>query len=184
MEGSTYAVTFRLADSLPKHVLEAMLLERDVLLKSARKNADGLSGTDEARLELLHVEKIEKYLDTGHGQCWLKDDQIALIVADALKHFDGDRYILLAWCVMPNHVHVIVRPYKENHLSNILHSWKSFTAKEANRILQRNGEFWQEEYYDHVIRDQDDFCHAVEYVLGNPVQAGLKSWKWIGHIPW
>jgi len=184
MEGSTYAVTFRLVDSLPKHVLEAILLERDVVLNFARKKTRNLSETDEARLELLYVEKIENYLDTGYGQCWLKDNRIARIVTDSLRYFEGERYYLPAWCVMPNHVHAVLHPHKENSLSEILHSWKSFTAKEANKALCRNGEFWQEEYYDHVIRDQDDFCHAVEYVLGNPVKAGLKSWKWVGHTPW
>ncbi len=102
------------------------------------------------------------------------------MVQNALMHFDGDRYEIVAWCIMPNHVHVIVRPLGENQLSEILHSWKSFTAKEANRILRRTGQFWQEEYYDHLIRDEEEFNAEVQYVLDNPLKAGLKDWPWRG----
>ena len=110
----------------------------------------------------------------------MKRDNIARIVPEALLHFDGQRYWLHAWSVMPNHVHVVMEPIADHKLSDILHSWKSFTAKAANKILRRKGEFWQPESYDHLIRDQEDFNHAVAYVLSNPIKAGLYDWKWVG----
>ena len=122
---------------------------------------------------------MEAYLDAGHGACWLHQPAIARLVADALGHFDGQRYRLHAWCVMPNHVHLIVEPLSGHELPGLLHSWKSFTAKAANRLLGRTGEFWQEEYYDHLIRDAEDYAHALRYLLENPAQAGLNNWPWV-----
>lgn len=179
-QGATYAVNFRLSDSLPAEVLKQWLAEREDIEKTARQMGHELSDADLDRLEQLHSEKVEKWLDAGHGACWLKDQRIARLVADALSHFDGQRYVLVAWCVMPNHVHVVFRPQAGHELPDILHSWKSFTSKEANKILKRSGEFWQAEYYDHLIRNENDFRKQVQYVLENPVKANLEGWKWVG----
>ena len=179
LEGSTYAITFRLGDSLPKNVLDAWLFERENIVKTAEQMGRPLSADEEKRVDRLYSEKVGNYLDAGHGACWMKDDRIAGLVADALKHFDGERYDLVAWCVMPNHVHVVVKPRVGHELPDILHSWKSFTAHEANKILKRKGQFWEEEYYDHLIRDEGDFGRCVEYVLANPEKARLKEWKWL-----
>ena len=103
-------------------------------------------------------------------------------MVDALAHFDGDRYDLLAWCIMPNHVHAVLRPKAGHELPDILHSLKSFTSKKANKILNRTGEFWQAEYYDHLVRNEDDFRKQVEYTLENPAKAGLANWKWVGVV--
>lgn len=127
----------------------------------------------------LHSERVETYLDAGHGACWLRQPGIAQLVADAVRFFDGQRYQLHAWCVMPNHVHVILAPAAGHTLASVLHSWKSFTAKAANRQLGRTGAFWQEEYYDHLIRNADDYAHAVRYLTENPVKAGLPDWPWV-----
>jgi len=175
-----YSVTFRLADSLPQSVVEIWLAERENIVKNARQMNRSLSGEEQERLQYLFSEKVDNYMDRGNGACWMKRDEIAGIVADALRHFDGNRYLLGAWCVMPNHAHVILQPLSGHALSDILHSWKSFTANQANRVLKRQGEFWQPEYYDHQIRDENDLCHSIEYVLSNPEKAGLRNWKWVG----
>ncbi len=80
---------------------------------------------------------------------------------------------------MPNHVHVVFQPLAGHGLADILHSWKSFTAKKANRLLGRLGEFWQREYYDHLIRDGEEFQRIVRYVGENPRRAGLRNWPWV-----
>jgi REP element-mobilizing transposase RayT len=110
----------------------------------------------------------------------MRDQRVARLVAGALTHFDGERYGLLAWCVMPNHVHAVFRPLEGFALSAILHSWKSFTASAANRVLGRKGEFWQAESYDHLVRDGDDLANQVRYVAQNPCKAGLAEWPWVG----
>ena len=178
-DGATYAVTFRLGDSLPRPVLEAWLTERRDLIITALQMGRPLSEFEEVRLQKLHSERVESYLDAGHGACWLRRAEIAGLVADALRFFDGQRYRLHAWCVMPNHVHTIVEPHPGHALPTILHSWKSFTAKAANRLLGRTGAFWQDEYYDHLIRDAEDYAHALHYLRENPVKAGLENWLWV-----
>jgi REP element-mobilizing transposase RayT len=191
LDGAWYAVTLRLWDSLPQQVVEFWLFERKNIVKTAEQMKRPLSKHEEQRLAYLYSEKVERYLDAGYGSCYMKDDRIAGIVAGALLHFEGKRYNLAAWCVMPNHVHAVVQPFAgmattegmpvpRSELPDILHSWKSFTAKEANKLLRRSGEFWQAEYYDHLIRDAADFRHSVRYVLENPIKAGLKNWKWVG----
>ena len=127
-------------------------------------------------------EKIEQYMDAGHGHCWLKDSRIAAIVQENLLHFDGIRYNLLCWCVMPNHVHVLIEVLDGCSLSQIMHGWRSYTAKEANKILGRTGQFWMEEYFDRYIRNERHLQNVVDYIHNNPVNAGLvdeaEKWKW------
>jgi len=176
---ATYAVCFRLADSLPQRVLNAWVAERADIVATAEEQGRSLSASEALRLDELYAEKIETYLDSGYGACHLRDSRIAEIVCGAIRHFDGLRYRLHAWCVMPNHTHVLVEPLKSHALSKIVQSWKSFTAKEANRILERTGTFWKTEYYDHLIRDAAEFDHALRYIEENPVKAALKDWPWV-----
>jgi len=190
-ESAWYAVTFRLWDSLPQHLIECWLFERNNIVKTAQQMKRPLSTMEEQRLAHLYSEKVERYLNAGNGSCYMKDPRIALLMRNALFHFNDKRYSIAAWCVMPNHVHVVVDPFSRqitavetavprSELRDILHSWKSFSSKEANKLLSRSGEIWQAEYYDHLIRDHADFRHAVSYVLNNPINAGLKNWKWVG----
>ena len=179
-EGAIYAVTFRLADSLPASVLDAWLAERADIDARVRQQNRPLSPAEHERLLELHSEKLEELLDAGSGACHLRQPQVAALVVHVLRHFDGQRYELHEWCVMPNHVHVIVRPFAGHSLDGILHSWKSYTANEANRLLERRGAFWQAESYDHLVRDKADYAWAVGYVRGNPEKAGLADWPWCG----
>ena len=179
-DGAIYAVTFRLADSLPPHVLESWKAERAVIEARAAQSVRPLLPHEHERLLRLHSDKIETLLDAGAGECHLRQPPVAELVVQALRHFDGERYELHDWCVMPNHVHAILRPLPGHTLDEVLHSWKSFTAKETNRLLGRSGEFWQTEYYDHLIRNEADYAHAADYVRRNPEKAGLKNWPWIG----
>jgi len=151
-------VTFRLADSLPRAVAAALA-----------KLPESLAATDER-------------LDGGLGSCWLGIPEIAEMVEHALLHFDGQRYRTLAWCVMPNHVHAVVEISDGYSLGTIVQAWKSFSAKEANRILNRQGIFWHKDYFDRFIRDEGHLSRTIDYVESNPVKAGLASmvaaWPW------
>lgn len=152
-------VTFRLADSLPRQMLTE-IQSRVALLPEKQGNEE-------------YRRKVNGILDQGLGAQWLKDHRIASIVENALLFFDNDRYTLHAWVVMSNHVHVLFTPAEGWTLTKILHSWKSFTAREANKVLKRSGEFWQAEYFDRAVRDESGFNKAVEYIEHNPVVAGL-----------
>ena len=175
-----YFVTFRLADSLPKSVLERFEFERRDILATALAAHRDLSPSERRRLAELFSERIESNLDAGAGKCHLAKPRIAAVVADVLRHFHAVRYWLYAWRVMPNHVHALFRPFPGHALAEVLHTWKSYSANRANRLLGRTGEFWQREYFDHLDRDEQEFYRIVEYILQNPEKAGLKNWPWVG----
>jgi len=112
----------------------------------------------------------------------MNDPQIASIIQDSILFFDGTRYKLHALVVMPNHVHALLTPVTGWELGEILHSWKSYTATECNKLLRRNGEFWQTETFDRFIRDEKHYYNAIAYIENNPVKAGLcenpEDWPW------
>lgn len=132
-----------------------------------------LAHLEEKDIELERRRRIEAYLDIGTGIAWLKARNVASLVQNALLFFDGLRYRLPAWVIMPNHVQVLMKAEPGNSLSNILHSWKPYTSKKANKILGRKGEFWQEDYFDRYIRNAKHFQDAIDYIENNPVKAGL-----------
>jgi REP element-mobilizing transposase RayT len=160
-------VTFRLADSFPRKLLVEW---QDELAHLSEEDA-----TAERR------RRIEAHLDKGTGAAWLRDARVARLVQEALLYFDGNRYRLHAWVIMPNHVHVLLTPVRDHSLSSIVQSWKSYTAVRANRLLQRQGAFWHRDYFDRYIRDDRHFAAAVTYVEANPVRAGLcaSSEEWV-----
>lgn len=173
--GATYFVTFRLADSLPREILDRLDAWRTDQLRRA-------AAEERTQLDATFAAEIDAHLDHGAGTCWLRDERIATLVADALRHFDGARYRLHAWVVMPNHAHALVQPLPGHALEQILHSWKSFTAHRAGEMLERSGEFWQRESYDHWVRDESEFAHFRRYIEENPVKARLCAqacdWRW------
>jgi REP element-mobilizing transposase RayT len=168
--GVTYFVTFRLADSLPQEKLEQLRSEREHWLKTHQKP---LSNSDKKEYRRLFAQKVEDWLDAGIGQCVLREPHAAKIVADALRHFDGKRYKLGEWVVMPNHVHVLVTPYEGFELVDILHSWKSFTANEINTLMKSSGRVWQHESYDHIVRSEEELARIEQYIIENPSKAGI-----------
>jgi len=165
------SLTFRLHDAVPQSLIESWRTELSRNKSLSAENRD-------AELRKL----IAKYEDAGHGACFLRDPRIAALVENALLHFDGQRYRLIAWCAMPNHVHVLIKVGETHTVSEIVHSWKSFTSQQANKILRRSGAFWFREYFDRFIRDERHFANAVAYIEHNPVKAGLAGspmeWRW------
>ena len=112
--------------------------------------------SDEEKLQCKLRERVDKYLDEGHGSCLFKKPKLATIVEDALNFFHEQRYLLHAWAVMPNHSHAVVEPGSDIDLSEITHSWKSFTSHEVNKLLNRNGNIWHKESFDRIIRNQKE----------------------------
>ncbi len=149
------SITFRLADSLPA----------SPQLRQAIESTMNDPGERRRRLEAL--------LDAGRGSCALKDLRAARIVEDAVLYSDGERYRLLAWVVMPNHVHMLLEMIDGHSLSRIMQSLKVRTARECNRVLGRSGRFWEPEYYDRYIRNERHLMNAMRYIHQNPVAAGL-----------
>ncbi|SFM24134.1 type I restriction enzyme, R subunit/putative DNA methylase [Ectothiorhodospira mobilis] len=166
------SITFRLADSLPQ--------------EKCREWARELEAMPAGRRDRVWRRTIDDWLDAGMGCCALRHPRVADVVQETLLRFDGSRYRLLAWCVMPNHVHVLIEP--ADALPKIVQSWKSYTGRWA---LARNAELglgvpgarlWMREYWDRYIRDQRHLDAVVEYIHRNPVKAGLcgrpEEWLW------
>ena len=155
----TQSITFRLFDSLPKTVLEEWSHELAQQSSDLRNN--------EIR------RRIADYLDQGQGSCYLKQPHVAKIVQDTILFFDLDKYLLSGWVVMPNHVHMVTTLLPGKPLAGIVQSLKSFTANEANKVLDRHGTFWMPDYFDRYIRNERHLAAAIAYVENNPVKAGL-----------
>jgi REP element-mobilizing transposase RayT len=181
-EGASYFVTFRLEGTLPVDVLVRLKSERERIVSQALASKRPLTWQEQQELFVWYSKRVDQYLDAGHGDCWMRHPKIAKIVADALRFHVGQRFDLLAWVVMPNHVHIVVHPLGQWTLSKILQSWKGYTAREINKSLQRNGSFWQSEAYNHLIRDDADMHRCCQYTTMNPVSAGLcerpEDWPW------
>jgi REP element-mobilizing transposase RayT len=167
-------VTFHLADSLPADVL-ARLEEELRTVPPERQDAE-------------RRRRIETWIDAGHGCCLLREPAAACLVQDALLYFDSVRYRLLAWVVMPNHVHVLFQPMEGWTMARIVASWKSFTGRRLSSLLPASPRsnavhrVWHREYWDRYIRDEQHFHTAREYIHNNPVKAGLvrrpEEWEW------
>lgn len=170
-ECGCYFVTFRLADSLPQYVARKIAAQN--------RHPDSSLIPDATAKPKITAREFESYLDAGTGSCTLRDARIAGLLAETLQLWHGKRYRLLAWCIMPNHVHVVFKLLPGYRLAEVISSWKSFTAKAANQVLGRKGKFWQREYYDRLIRNGNEFDRAVDYVMNNPVKAGLRGWEWV-----
>jgi REP element-mobilizing transposase RayT len=122
--------------------------------------------------DAVAVARASEPAESGSGARTLVGRAGAL-VEEALLHFSGERYGLHAWCVMPNHVHVLTCPFGEHRLPAILHSWKSFTAKAIARATGWPGGVWEREYFDHLVRSPAALDRFVRYTEMNPVEAGL-----------
>ena len=169
-QDAIYFITFRLADSLPKGKLVQWQEERHQWLKA---HPEPLSEDDQEEYSKQFPERLNQWLDAGAGACILKQQEVGEIVATALNYFNGQRYNLYDFVVMPNHVHLLVQPISGNNLSKIMHSWKSFTAHEITKHLNQAGMIWQDESYDHLVRNEEEYLHFRRYIANNPEKAGL-----------
>jgi REP element-mobilizing transposase RayT len=161
------AVTFRLVDAMPKAVIQKWQRELSTISEDERKR-------------LIH-ERITQYEDAGHGSCVLAREDCSLALEQTMMKGHGQDYILHAWVIMPNHVHVIIGPPVDGtrrSLSGILQSWKGASARAINQLTETTGTLWQRDSFDRWIRNEDHFIAALRYIRENPVKAGLcQSWQ-------
>jgi putative transposase len=192
---ATYFVTYRLADSIPKIVLEKLRSDwNDFQQKLVRMDDENkrneLLAVERRRYFKRYDESLDRILS---GPVWLREGRVAKVVADAIQYRHSKEYELISYCIMPNHVHMVIyvgrnevsprritdSPYT---LTRILQSLKRYTAMECNKILNRSGQFWQHESYDHIVRGDKQLKRIIKYVLNNPVSAGFvdrpDQWKW------
>jgi REP element-mobilizing transposase RayT len=176
LPGACYFVTFRLEDSIPKPVLDGLNREADQWKLEFAKHGGNLPPQVAAawhEFERVRLRKLESVLDECHGKCLLRDPGHRQVVINALHHFEGERCEMLAYAVMPNHVHALCRPLLEHRLEELCGSWKWFTSQKIQRSLGRTGALWQDESFDRIIRDEDHYATAMRYIAKNPIKAKL-----------
>lgn len=162
----TYFITFRLKGSLPQNIINQL-----------RSNADFKSALQSVRYkeQKKFFKAYDEYLNkASFGPTYLSNPQIAQEVTKTIKYYDNKDYKLISYCIMPNHVHILFTLCENSRtISNIMHSIKRYSARQANIILNRTGSFWQAESYDHIVRDEDEYYRIIKYILNNPIKAEL-----------
>jgi REP element-mobilizing transposase RayT len=191
-EGAMFFVTFRLANSLPVQVIQELKEQREREQKEIRARFSGSAQYAELyNLDKKYFGRFDAWLDrcVEESPRWLAEPKIARIVADEIHRLDGERYSLIAYCLMSNHGHLVIdtaeKNFKPAHtgvtakypLTDTMKLLKGRAARFCNQALGRSGSFWQAESYDHVIRNQREYENIVWYTLNNPVKAGLVE-KW------
>ncbi len=171
-EGVTYFTTFRLADSLPEERLRELAALR---MQWEQQHPPPRSEVDWKQLSRTTLEHVERWLDAGSGSCVLREARAAEIVAKKLQFYADKKYELGAYVIMPNHVHLLVRPFSDEHdpLESLEHGWKLFSAREINALRETSGPFWQLESYDSIVRDEEHLWRCLQYIGANPRRAGL-----------
>jgi len=165
-QGQTWVfVTWRLADSLPKSVVERLSEQKTIWEANHPQPWDKAEQKERNRRFTLGFEQL---LDDAHGECLFAQAPYREIVSKALLHFHGERYQLDSFVIMPNHVHALFQPLGENKLEVILQTWKRFTAREINRRRGKTGSLWQREYWDRLIRSEKQFVWTQNYISKNP----------------
>ena len=187
-KGGLFFVTYSSYGSIPSSKLAAIKEEYEML-----KTQKGKNDEERKRMKIwarkTYIKNIDALLSgNSSGPHYMKKERIAKIVSDSLHFWDNNSIELYCYCIMSNHVHVVFRlldeteTVHEKQLNVVMHSIKRYSAREANKILGRQGEFWMSESYDYLIRHDDELGRIMEYVLDNPVKAGLckerKDWKW------
>ena len=174
-EDAIYNINFRLANSLPRIIISNYLDQKNQLLIDNRK----------LESRNLYYEMIDPYLDhPKEGPLWLMDPIVMDIVKSSLHYFEKKYYSIICFCIMGNHVHLIINTlgYPSKPLGDLLGSIKKYSARKINIHMGRSGSFWHPESYDHIIRSRNELADTIDYVIKNPVKAGLiENWeKWPG----
>jgi putative transposase len=173
-------VTFRLAGSLPPSVVARLQQQWQQAVDEPDPKASFAQRKQ-------YFGRFDQVLDTASsGPLWLRQPAIAEIANQALHYFDGRAYRLICYCIMPNHVHLLVYlPPSAPPMATTLQRLKSFSALHANRLLNRTGQFWQRESYDHLVRSAQEMQNVVAYIVENPVKSGLiDDWQQWPYTYW
>lgn len=180
--GGIFFVTYLVAGAVPKALVNKLKNKYEQYSVHA-------PFSKQDQLSRLHFGKFDKMLDQEHQIYWLSQPELAKVVADSWHFWDGRRIELISYCIMPNHVHVVMRLFeftdkkKTQYLYQLMESVKKYSSRQCNKILKRTGKnFWQYEYYDRFVRDKAELSRIIQYVVNNPVKANLckspMDWQW------
>lgn len=187
--GNKFFITTRLVDSIPLEIIQKFELENQIAIKLIEENYKNL---DERKTEIgkqwkRNFATFDKYIDNYQGgNHWLKQNEIAEIVSESLHYWHKKRYDLIAFTIMSNHIHLLIDTWdSENYATSvtaIMQSIKRHTSRQSNILLKREGQFWQHESYDHLVRNEKEFKNIIHYIAQNPVKADLViDWRKYPH---
>lgn len=164
-DGKIQFVTFRLADSLPQEKIKELQNIKDTFYRTHT-----LPWDDKTKLEYFRLigPMENKLLDNGYGACVLKNKAVRIIVSDTIAYYENIRYQSLAYVIMPNHVHWLLKLFDSNNLTKIIQSVKRQSAKEINAFYNQSGTVWMKEYFDRIIRSHEHLIHCLNYIKDNP----------------
>ncbi|MDY6799720.1 MAG: transposase [Bacteroidota bacterium] len=170
-QSAVFFVTFNLRGAMPLHILDQL---KDKYIESKHN----LYNSPKNKIEAFdnYNDQINNIIDNGeYGPHWLKNHNVAKVVADSFHYLDRKEFKLICYCIMSNHVHFIAYKLRKP-LNKIMHSLKSYTGSQCNNILKRKGAFWQREYFDRIVRDRNDLSDKIKYTINNPVKAGIVNY--------
>ena len=177
--GTITFITMRTHDSIPQSTIRTWEREKRDWMRRRGIEAHWsealplLSKTEQKAFQRHFNRCREELLDQHLGRCWLRARKYAQIVADALLYFDGERYTMGDFIVMPNHVHLLCAFFDPERMRKHIRSWLSYTARRINKLIGRRGKFWQDEPFDHLVRNERQYEYLRSYIKDNPIKAGL-----------
>ena len=175
--GRSYFITTRLADSLPSHVRERWIQQRNIWLAEHGLPSDAdpeqLAEAEGIAFHREFTAKFHELLDAGHGECLLARPELSAILGEIMTSGHGTSYHLDAWVIMPNHFHALVEPMASVTLGQVMKAWKGGSARKINQSNNRSGSLWQAEAFDHIVRSEAQWEHFRRYIADNPAKAGL-----------
>lgn len=172
-KGKMYFVTFRLSDSLPQSLIIALKEEREEWVK---KNGTPWTLQQKKEYHRLFNQRIENWIDAGYGSCILRKPEVSKISEDSICYFEDVHYTLHCYVIMANHVHLMIEPFANKELKDILHSIKSYSANQINKSRNRHGRLWSIESYDRIIRDAAHYENIRSYIAKNIREGGIR-WR-------
>ena len=183
--GNKFFITTRLVNSVPVEVIQQFELENKATIKLIEENYPNI---DERKIEIgkqwkRNFATFDTFLDSYQGgNHWLKQNEIAEIIKESLHYWHKKRYDLIAFTIMSNHIHFLIDTWDtENYTASVtsaMQSIKRHTARQSNILLEREGQFWQNENYDHLVRNEREFTNIINYIVQNSVKAGLvTNWR-------
>lgn len=181
MPGAIYFVTFRLADALPLAVTQRWNQERSAWMA---QNPPPWPELVEKEFHRRFTMRMEGYLDAGHGTCLLRDEVLRKEIVASLLHDDQKRYELGDFVIMPNHVHVLLKPLQPESASVLIGPVKGASSHRINQIQQTAGMLWMDESFDHVVRSLESLEKFQRYIAANPVKAGLSEGEYTYEQRW
>jgi putative transposase len=190
--GGMFFVTYMLFGAVPREVNEQWRREyEDELMKLVGEESKASHAELKNMVDRKFLLKQERYLDSRKdGPFHFRDDKLASVAAESLFFWDNKKIEVICFCVMPNHVHSVLRTFRPDEvedgekvmLNNVMQSIKRYSANKCNKLLNRTGRFWQEESFDRLVRDRTELSRIISYIINNPVKAGFckspKDWKW------